>query len=98
MPNSTSLMSYADVKEILEKAITSPKGLKITFDDQQKAVRWLSRANTYRTLDRKNNTALYPETHTLHKASAFDVLNISREGNVIVMKVRVNDHLKVEEL
>jgi len=98
MPNSVSLLSYHDVKELLDKALASPKGLTIELKNVKEAIRWLSRANSFRILDRKNNKALYPEGHTLHSTSPYDVLYMKRAGHLVEIKARSNESIRVVEL
>lgn len=99
MPNSISLMSYQDVKEILERALGEKDGLKLTFETKGGAIYWLSRANSFRRLDRKNNLTLYPEGNSLHGCSPYDVLLMKRVGEKdIEVRVRTNERIKIEQL
>jgi hypothetical protein len=98
MPNSVSLLSYNDVKEILEKALANEKGITVELPTSAEAVRWLSRANSFRMLDRRNNKTLYQEGHTLHNCSVYDVLFMKRSGHLIEIKIRSNQNVRVVEL
>lgn len=98
MPNSVSLMAYTDVKEVLDKAIESKKGLKVSFDTVNGAIRWTSRANSFRILDRKNNLKLYQEGHSMHGCSPYDTLWIKRTEKEVEIKPRSNDELTIMEL
>jgi len=98
MPNSTSPLSYNDIKELLERALLAPKGLRISFESTNAAIRWLSRANSFRAVDRKANAKLYQEGHSMHMASAYDVLLIKREDKTIELLPRSNEDINVVEL
>lgn len=98
MGNSRSLMSYNDVKEILDKALATPKGVELEFPTRPGAIRWLSRANTFRTLDRKNNEKLYPEGHQMYGCSPYDTLHMLRKENKISIRIYTNEEVTITEL
>lgn len=82
MPNfSKSVLSYADVHQVFEQA-GKLGSVTLTFDTVRKATTWVSRANAYRVLLRKNNVALgRPFT------SEFDHLMVRRKLDSNVVKV-----------
>lgn len=98
MPNSSSLLAYNDVKEILDKAMAAPKGVRVSFETTNAAIRWVGRANSFRMADRKANAKLYPEGHSMHMASAYDVLLIGREDKIVDLLIRSNEGLSIVEL
>jgi len=98
MPNSKSLMAYTDVKEILDRALAS-KGLELSFNTKTATIRWVSRANSFRILDRRNNKKLYPEAHSLHDCSPYDTLIIKRVTDLkVTVAVRAFEGVEIKEL
>lgn len=98
MPNSVSLMAYTDVKEVLDQALETKNGLKVDFDTVSGAIRWTSRANSFRILDRKNNMKLYPEGHTMYGCSPYDTLWIKRAEKEVEIKPRSNEGMRITKL
>lgn len=98
MAGAQSLLSYVDVKEVLDKALESERGLLLKFVDVKAAVRFRYRANNFRSLDRVENKKIYTEeTHTLHGRSAYDTLSLTIEGSRIFVRKIVID-FEIEEL
>lgn len=99
MSNSSSTMAYPDVKKVFEDALTSSKGVRLMFKDKPSAFRFLSRCNSFRLLDRKENAKIFPEpAHTLHGRSVYDVL-VLKQDDVFVTIVPIKaDDLQVEFL
>lgn len=98
MPNSGSLIAYPDVKEVLDRALTSVRGVRVSFNEYGAARRFQGRCNSFRKLDRKNNAKIYPDpTHMLHDRSPYDSLVITMKGNAVEIVVR-QVSLTVEEL
>lgn len=79
MSNPKSYLAYPEVKAHLDAAMTL-KSRVITFDTSKAAVKFVSLCNSYRVLDRKENKVLFPEGHTMHGRSDYDVLYITRKG------------------
>jgi hypothetical protein len=88
MPHNSSYLAYNDVKRAFEKALQG-RGFTLIFEDGRAAAHWVSRANFFRTLDRKESLKLYAEDHLLYGRSPYDVLSVSRRGNEV--KVRPLD-------
>jgi hypothetical protein len=88
MSNSTSLLAYPDVKEALERALATTKGVRVRFQDGSSAFRFVARCNSFRLLDRKENLKIYLEpAHSLHGRSVYDVLAIRRsEDNFVTIE------------
>jgi hypothetical protein len=83
MPRSTSYLAYLDCKEVLDRALLSTKGIRMEFKTEKSAVYFVSRCNSFRVLDRKENIYLYPEGHTMCGKSHYDKLRISRRTSVV---------------
>lgn len=75
--NSKSLLAYADVKEVFDRAIKSEKGVAMYFDTAKERDRFMFRALYFRTLDRKYNKIIYPDpAHTMHGSSIYDTFSL----------------------
>jgi|SRR5215472_19267646 len=75
--NSKSLLAYSDVKEVFDRAIASEKGVNLYFGTTKERDRFMFRALHFRTLDRRNNSILYPEpAHTMHGSSIYDTVSL----------------------
>lgn len=98
MPNSSSALSYSDIKEVLDQALAAPRGIEVEHKTVAAATRWLSRANTFRLLDRKANAKLYPEGHDLHNASPYDYFLMKREGHKVIIRPYTTEGVTVNQL
>lgn len=74
MPRQTSIASFPDIINALDRAIASEKGIRLTFDVNQDRVNFLRRFHSFRLLDRRENAKVYPADHPLHGHSAYDCL------------------------
>lgn len=91
--------AFADLVEVLDQALASSKGLRVTFADAPAAWRFRSRCNSYRMQDRKDAKKIYPPEHVNHGRSAYDVLILRIEGNeMVVEKERERTVVKIEEI
>lgn len=86
MPLSNSIMAYEDIKAYFEKALTSEKGLMLTFNTKGMAVHFRQRGYKFRALDRIRNTELYPEGDTMYGKSPYDILKIDLVENIAYIK------------
>lgn len=88
MTDSISILSYADCEGYFNQALTSDKGIKLTFKDRGQRERFVRRCNKFRALLRKKNASLYPDPgHPFHSACQFDAVQVSKDGELsAVMK------------
>lgn len=98
MSFSTSPLSFNDVKAALNRALESPKGIRITFENNGRAVAFIQRANYWRLQDRKESKTIFPDTHPQHGTSIYDGLILGREENIAIFKPRTGDELVIEEI
>lgn len=90
MSNSKSAVAYADVKELLDRALLG-KGFLKACETKGQARHFVSRANSFRVLDRKQNETLYPLGHTLHGCSIYDTLLIRiRDTTVQIVPIALD--------
>ncbi len=80
MPTGT-LESLADAIAILERALSSQKGLKLQFQNHGRAVNYRHRLYSARTKDRDENRKLYSADEALYGRSAYDTLVIKVTDN-----------------
>jgi hypothetical protein len=68
---------FVDAKELLERALASPRGIKIKCTTHGEAIRLAHRLNKARVVDRKNNSRIYEFGHPMYNQSDFDRLIVS---------------------
>lgn len=84
-------LALEDVKQVLDRALASVRGLKVNFESYDKAIYWRGRANYFRRLDRRENSHIYDESHHLHKQSIYDSLRFELSGSTIrIVKVEAS--------
>lgn len=103
MVTSTSRLAFSDCYELMEKAITDPKGIKIKFARDEDAWHFRVRLHTARRIDRTDNLSLFPEGHMMHGKSPYDglVMRIREngEGGYWLRLERISiDGLQIESL
>lgn len=59
MPHSTSAIALSDIRELLDRALSSAKGIRLTYESHGKAVNERSRFGSYRKLVREQNAKAY---------------------------------------
>lgn len=95
---SQSMLSYTDIKEVLDKALEAEKGLLLTHKDVRAATRFIFRANSFRALTRKENLVVYPDPqHPLHGRCVYDTLSLRRIGEKVRVEKIILD-AEIEEL
>jgi len=84
MPANTSVLAREDIRQALDRAVASNKGVRITFSDgtpsANSAVATSVRARMHRLRveDRRNSAEIYPPEHPLYGQSAWDILFIQK--------------------
>lgn len=74
MPLPSSIQSFTDCIEFMEKAIDDDKGARYECKTEAAAQFWRLRCNTARELDRKQNKIIHEPGHKMHGCSLFDQL------------------------
>ena len=101
---SKSPLSFDDVRSTLQRALDTPKGIRIKFPTAGAAITFRQRCNHFRQADRKANRGTYAPDHPLHSASAYDelVLTIPKKGspgdNVLSILKRAAVEFEIEEI
>ena len=74
--------SLADAEKVLDRALASPKGLKIEFEDNGRAVHFRARLYKARDKVKKTNKKIYPYGDPKHDTTVYDglIFNITTAG------------------
>lgn len=80
MPRNTT--SYPDIIEVFDRALDSPKGLRMKFATSSEATRWRGRANSFRMRDRQESERLYPPSEPQHGKSVYDPLMVKKVSDL----------------
>ena len=103
MAYSKSSLAFDDIRELLDKALEAPLGLRITCESHAKAVVLRARINYFKSLDRKDSTTTYDSGHFMWNKSAYDRLSaqLPKKGtagdNILYIGPR-KFHFSVEEI
>lgn len=104
MSFNKSPLAFEDIRSTFERALASPKGIKIVCSSHGSAVILRSRFNYYRGLDRKENKNIYSPEDPMYNRSMYDrlMLRIPNKGepdeNVLFIEPRSVDNLIIEEI
>jgi hypothetical protein len=98
MPFSDQIAAYPDVAELLDKALTSEKGLKLTFSTDAEATINAGRMNHYRSRLRRENAKTFPPGDHRHNTTPYEGLMIKRRGNIIMIEKLSMERFNLEEL
>ena len=99
-----SPLAFDDLRSVFERAIESPRGIRIVCKTRSEAIVTRSRMNYLRKMDRKENSITYQSDHPMFMRSAWDrlVLRIPPKGDpddtVIFIEKRSADNMVIEEL
>jgi len=99
-----STFAFDDLREVFNKAIDAPKGIRVVCKSRSEAMVTRSRMNYLRKMDRKENGITYQPDHTMHLRSAWDrlVLRVPAKGHpdeaVIFVEKRSVENLTIEEI
>lgn len=99
MAYASSVTSYPDLRNVLDKALESTKGVRLTFEDDKAATTFKGRVHSFRFLDRKENKKIYPEDHPMHGRSVYDPLMVKTVQPTVIDVVKLDAvEFNVEEL
>jgi hypothetical protein len=100
MTVTDSPFAYDDIKSLLDRALSSTKGVKTICASHGQAVRLRQRCNKFRAMDRRENRKIYEPDHPLHGRSSFDCLIFRLEPGSceLVIEKITGDRLNVIEL
>ena len=104
MPYNKSPLALTYLRDLFERALAEPHGLKVTCRNHGEAMSLRSRLNYYRWKDQRANKEIYPADHPMHNVSVWDTLvcQVGKPGTpgeaVLTLKPRQVDHLIIESL
>lgn len=98
MTHATSILAYPDVKDVLDRALQSERGVKLQFDTSREAERFKARACMFRVLVRRENAKIYEIAHSLHGRSVYDCLIIGGLSPLVTVIPLKEGRYIVEEL
>lgn len=99
MAYATSISSYPDIRQLLDRALESPKGVRLTFESKKEALTFKGRVHSFRFMDRKENAKIYPEDHPMHQRSVYDPLTCKSVSETVVDVLKLEAvEFNVEEL
>lgn len=101
MTMPTSRLAYYDCYEILDKAIDSPRGIRLRFATEGAARHFRTRLHKARQINRLDNAETYDPSHALHGRSEYDPLTVklrpNGEGWVLEIEP-LNTSMEIEEI
>lgn len=100
MPYASSLTSYPDITAALDRALESPKGVRVSFESENAARTFCGRVHSFRFKDRKANCKIYPPEHPMYGCSPYDPLMVRKmEDKKVVEIVKLEGvAFEIEEL
>jgi len=104
MSFNRSPLAFDDIREAFDRAVNSPKGIRISCESYGAAVVLRSRFNYYRKMDREENKRTYPPDHQMWNRSAYDrlILRIpskgSEEETTLYIEPRSVADMNIEEI
>lgn len=98
MPASKSPNSLSGYADVFQRALDSPKGVKITLPSRAEAVNFRAGLNRYRAQDRAANAKIYPADHPMHAISVYDPYKIVLRETTLVIEPVVPVDLQIEDV
>lgn len=103
MSPSSSILAYDDIREALDRALSAPNGVSVSFLSKGQAIHFQQRVYKFRLLDRKESRKLFPEGDPRHGRSVYDVITIPKieeVDNKAFVKILKNEagNLEIVEL
>lgn len=105
MVTSPSRLSYLECYTILDRAMASNLGLRLTFPDVGAARSFQLRLNKARRINRDDNAEVYDASHPLYGASEYDTLTIRLKANgaadgsgTVLVIEKVDREMQIEEI
>jgi len=101
MTQPATKIKNPEMEEYWEKALNSERGIAMTLETPNQAIRRSLELNAFRSSIRKFNASIYPEDHPMHGASRWDKLAVTKDPENpcrILIKEKVVQVVTVEEL
>ena len=91
-----SRVGYDDVRQVLDTALSSEKGLKLDFEDRRAAVAFRQRIYAARAADKANRLGEFDEANPGYVLSPYDDLVVQLDGTEL--KLLKGKPFKMEDL
>jgi len=99
MSHNISSAASADVRDWLESALASERGIRIgPFSDEGECIRQRQRIYTFRSNDRKESRKIYEADHPMHGKSPYDGLTVDIVDGWLHIKKFSASNITVEAL
>lgn len=99
MPTPTSPSSNQHAIEAMDRALESPKGIRVTFSTPGQAIQFRMSCYAARLAARKTNIKIYPFGDPLYGRSPYDSLKLTIINKTIVEIAHPTlDGLEIEEI
>lgn len=104
MSYNKSPLAFDDIAEAFERALASPKGIRIPCTSRGAAINLRSRFNYMRKVNRIDNRRTYPPDHPMHGHSIYDKLILrippreSPDGATLYIEQRTIESMNIEEI
>ena len=86
------------LRDILDRALASQFGIKITGESVGHAISLRHRLNKLRQKDREISNEIYPEGHPARGTSAYDDLVFRLDKRVVIIQRILISEVKIEDL
>ena len=98
MPATKSLAAYGDCRDLLDRALEAPMGVRIKLDTAAAAVRLRWRLNYYRKRDREESKTIFAADDPRWGMSVYDGLSIALVETSLEIRKLDASAFTVEEL
>lgn len=92
-----SALSHDDLRDAFDRALASPRGIKILTESRSAMLHLKHRLYKFRNTDRKVSKDLYPPGDPRFGTSIYDALAIQQDETTLIVK-RGEGGLKIEEI
>jgi hypothetical protein len=104
MSFNKSILAFDDIRQVFDRALQTPRGLKIPCPSRGKAINLRSRFNYFRKIDRDESLKIYPTDHPMFGRSSYDklALRVPEKGhpeeNILFIEPHSAESYKIEEI
>ena len=98
MPLSHSPLMYDDIRQIMDRALESPLGIKVTLATTGQAVHFRQRFYKFRAIEHTAAMRHFPEDDRRYGVSSYDTLAATVVGTAVEIRRRDTIEYKIENL
>lgn len=101
MPAMKSAYALEALREALDRALASPKGIALTCDNRGHAISTVARLNTLRVKDRENSKTVYQDPdHPMYGCSIYDrlIISVPKDAPKVLIKKGDLSQFMVEDI